>query len=138
LERRTTRSGRDSVDHGTGAGASDDFANAMVCALASLQPRYGKGMGVFEWYRQSSLRMTDPVAAAAAGAPAPVLRDEDFGCLIGLPPEPRPIKFRVPCGMSAVMGIDGKPLQIDVDGTISATKEEASGFRRLGWAEEVA
>ena len=36
LERSTHRSGRDSVDHPKGAGASDDFANSLFGALATV------------------------------------------------------------------------------------------------------
>jgi hypothetical protein len=36
LERRTTRAGRDSVDHGAGAGSHDDHANAVFCALNQI------------------------------------------------------------------------------------------------------
>lgn len=36
LERRVSRSGRDSVDHPTGAGSSDDRANALAGLLFKM------------------------------------------------------------------------------------------------------
>jgi hypothetical protein len=42
LERRTSRSGRDSVDHPSGAGGSDDYANSLVGCL-SLAERATRG-----------------------------------------------------------------------------------------------
>jgi hypothetical protein len=45
LERRTHRSGRDTVDHGTNG--TDDFANALCgCAWLALQPQHPNFVGL--------------------------------------------------------------------------------------------
>jgi hypothetical protein len=43
LERRTSRSGRDSVDHPPGAGSRDDFANACCGVLSMLAAQQAQG-----------------------------------------------------------------------------------------------
>lgn len=57
LERRTARSGKDSVDHGPGG--HDDVANAVAGALV----RALAGAGMMDWFRAQAAWTTKPAAA---------------------------------------------------------------------------
>jgi hypothetical protein len=55
LERRTSRGGRDSIDHRPGPGAHDDVANAVAgclirCLSATQIPANGFARGVISWF----------------------------------------------------------------------------------------
>jgi hypothetical protein len=132
LERRVHAGGRETVDDSGAASANDDLSNCCAGALVfAAQIQQFTGSSVLEFYRRQSIAASDPTATAA---PPIVARDPDFGCLIGAPPEPRQIRFRVPAGTSQVMGMEGKILPIE-DGAIAVTMDEASSFRRLQWEE---
>ncbi len=68
LERRTTRSGKDSIDHP--AGGHDDVANAIAGA-AAWRAKPIPWAGTFEWMRRSSATPVVPVVRAQTGVVRP-------------------------------------------------------------------
>jgi hypothetical protein len=73
LERRTARSGKDSIDHGPGSGSHDDVCNAVagVAGLLATGSGYDHSMN---W-----------VGGPEPGAPAPGWSDLPYFARIGLP-----------------------------------------------------
>lgn len=112
LERRTTRSGRDSVDHGQAG--SDDFANVLFGAMWCC--RLPDTPALISFYERISQEM--------ARGDAPV------------------IEMRAPPGASHVTLSDGKSVLVPSDRIIRVPKTDAAALEAGGWQrlakEEVA
>ncbi|HVC52766.1 MAG TPA: hypothetical protein VND87_12150 [Stellaceae bacterium] len=67
LQRRTSRIGKDRVDHGPGG--NDDVANAACGALTLVAGRWMAGAGIFEFYRREAEALKRPAAVEPATCP---------------------------------------------------------------------
>jgi hypothetical protein len=112
LERRTSRGGRDSIDHPPGG--HDDLANAVAGVLGLANG--GDEPGIIGYYRTL---VEDATRAAEFGHP-PIEECER-------------VALRVPGGTSTVFVPTGRQYVGDVDGVIMAVVEDAAALKALGF-----
>jgi hypothetical protein len=124
LERRTARSGKDSVDHPRGG--HDDVINAAALALvrAALSPK-SSAENWIEYYRRLS-EARAPAIGASYFTP-------ELGYCTARRTDGAMECVRVPEGISALYLIDGTSLLVPNDRLVEVSKEDAAAFGRLGW-----
>ncbi len=103
LERRTARSGKDTVDHPHGAAYHDDIINSAALALVgTAQPRSSADNWI-EFYRRQSI---------LAGIERDSISAPNFGFAIG--PSKR-VRVRVPFDVTALRNPSGDQVNVCVD-----------------------
>ena len=125
LERRTARSGRDTVDHQRGA--KDDVVNAAALALvrAALSPK-GSAENWIEYYRRLNERAgTLPEQQASVKQP-------EFGYAV-TPPAVKKHRIRVPEGITTLYLIDGTSMLVPEDRIVEVSAEDATALAMRGW-----
>jgi hypothetical protein len=125
LERRTARSGRDTVDHQRGA--KDDVVNAAALALvcAALLPK-GSAENWIEYYRRLNEQ-----AGTLPGQQASVKQPE-FGYAV-TPPAVKKHRIRVPQGITTLYLIDGTSMLVPEDRKVEVSAEDATALAMRGW-----
>ena len=125
LERRTARSGRDTVDHQRGA--KDDVVNAAALALvcAALLPK-GSAENWIEYYRRLNEQ-----AGTLPGQQASVKQPE-FGYAV-TPPAVKKRRIRVPQGITTLYLIDGTSMLVPEDRKVEVSAEDATALAMRGW-----
>jgi hypothetical protein len=121
LERRTSRGGRDSIDHPPNG--HDDMVNAVAGAILLALPsvQFG-GWGILEYYRREVEKL--------GGADAP-----DFGFTIGAkPPVQAQVRLRAPASISTVYGMSGAVYPVR-DGIVTLPADDAKPLAMAGWQE---
>jgi hypothetical protein len=124
LERRTARSGRDSIDHPPNA--HDDMANAIAGAVVGMAISRGGAEGWLEYMRRLSEAEGRSIAAVPNSA-------SEFGYHIGRRTVGAHERVRVPEGISTLYLIDGTSLLVPDDRIVEVSKEDAVAFGQRGW-----
>ncbi len=110
LERRTSRAGKDSVDHPPGG--HDDVANAVAGALTMATG--ASEPGILAYYREEC-------AAYERG-------DHPFS-----PARPKTIRVMAPAGVSHVQVLSGRSIGIPADRILELDESDAKPLIGAGW-----
>ena len=106
LERRTSRGGRDLIDHAPGS--HDDLSNAVAGVLATLSVG-ALNTGFIEFYRQLA-------EEATAGERATV-------------------RLRAPEGIGHLQTLSGRQIVVSADRVVELSEADARPLRNSGWSE---
>jgi hypothetical protein len=112
LERRTSRAGRDTVDHAPGA--HDDVSNAVAGALVSASG--DAEPAIITWLKNEN--------AAMRRGDHPLLQSESNAAMV---------RLIAPPGPSHAQLLTGRYIAIPADRLVEMTEDEAKPLERAGW-----
>ena len=104
------------------AGYSPDRVDALVWAFSELLVQPIESAGIYELYRRQ--------------AEAPAARGSHSGKRApDLTPGRSRVRLRAPPGIGSVQTFSGRHADVDLDGTIEMSAEDAQYYIRDGWIE---